>query len=269
MTPTPAPSRTAFPQIHLGSLSVASVSQAELVEHILRELAEKRGGWLVTANLDILLRSSRDPLAREAYEDADIVVADGMPLVWAARVQGQPLPERIAGSTLVGDFADACGRQELGLLLLGGAPGTAEAAAESLRGRCPGLRVHGDSSPRCSSMPTDAEVDEVAALCERARCDIVLIGLGSPKQEYLIRRLRSRFPHTWFVGVGVSFSFASGQLRRAPALMQKVGLEWVHRLAQEPKHLAKRYLVDDVPFFGRLMFGAARARFARRIQGEA
>jgi N-acetylglucosaminyldiphosphoundecaprenol N-acetyl-beta-D-mannosaminyltransferase len=95
------------------------------------------------------------------------------------------------------------------------------------------------------------------------RPDILLVGLGSPKQEQLIRALRPHLPATWMVGVGISFSFVAGEIKRAPVWMRKAGVEWVHRLAQEPRRLAKRYLVHDLPFAVRLFTHAAIARFRR------
>jgi N-acetylglucosaminyldiphosphoundecaprenol N-acetyl-beta-D-mannosaminyltransferase len=119
-----------------------------------------------------------------------------------------------------------------------------------------------------SSPPAPGELGPIREELQRLRPDILLVGLGSPKQEQLIQALRPLLPGCWMIGVGISFSFIAGDVRRAPAWMQKTGLEWVHRLAQEPKRLAHRYLVDDVPFAFSLFWHALRRRVARRTMGQ-
>jgi N-acetylglucosaminyldiphosphoundecaprenol N-acetyl-beta-D-mannosaminyltransferase len=200
---------------------------------------------------------------RALYDLADVRVADGMPLLWAARLQGDPLPERVAGSTLVGQIAERAAVEGRSLYLLGGAPGASARAAEVLCQRLPALRVLGSSSPLLSDPPAPAEIAPLAAELGRLRPDLVLVGLGSPKQEKLIRELRPVLPGSWMMGVGISFSFLAGDVRRAPRWMQRTGLEWIHRLAQEPRRLARRYLVEDLPFSFALFAHAFRQRHRR------
>jgi N-acetylglucosaminyldiphosphoundecaprenol N-acetyl-beta-D-mannosaminyltransferase len=180
--------------------------------------------------------------------------------VWASNLLGNRLPERVAGSALIYRFADYAAREGRSLYLLGGDPGAAEAAASKLCERAPGLRIAGYSAPRFSSVPTTVELENAVAALELANPDLLLVGLGSPKQERLIRALRARFPAMWMVGVGISFSFVAGHVQRAPPWMRKSGLEWVHRVIQEPRRLARRYLLEDLPFAAELF---ARVLWAR------
>jgi N-acetylglucosaminyldiphosphoundecaprenol N-acetyl-beta-D-mannosaminyltransferase len=120
--------------------------------------------------------------------------------------------------------------------------------------------VAGFSSPDVSPRATPIEAQSIAEELREASPDIVLVGLGSPKQEYLIRELRPLLPAAWMIGVGVTFSFVAGEISRAPGWMQRSGLEWIHRLAMEPRRLARRYLVDDLPFAFRLFSEAALRR---------
>lgn len=264
--PSPPKTRTReavifdLPTCELYGMILAVIDSAGLLEHMFAQLAEGQGGWLVTANLDFLYRHANDAGAQALYDTADIRVADGMPLVWAARLQGDHLPERIAGSSLVPKLAARAAEAGKSLYFLGGEPGAAEKAAETLRARHPDLKIAGTSSPWVSSPPSQAEVQAIRAELARAKPDILLVGLGSPKQELLIRELRSALPHTWMVGVGVSFSFVSGKLRRAPVWVRRAGLEWLYRLAQEPRRLARRYLVDNLPFAVRLFSHALLRR---------
>jgi N-acetylglucosaminyldiphosphoundecaprenol N-acetyl-beta-D-mannosaminyltransferase len=147
--------------------------------------------------------------------------------------------------------------------LFGGAPGVNERAAKVLVEKYPSLRLCGGPSPQIGNPPSTSEVEGVLAELSNLRPDILLVGLGSPKQEYLIRALSAHFPSTWMVGVGISLSFIAGDVKRAPAWMRKMGIEWVHRMLQDPRRLVKRYLVEDLPFVFRLFPHALLARRQR------
>jgi len=259
-----ATSSSALPTCQLLGMSLAKIGQDALLDHMFGMLARGRGGWLVTANLDFLCRYARDAEARALYDAADIRVADGMPLVWAARLQGDPVPERVTGATLVSVIAERAAADKRSLYLLGGAPGSSERAAMVLRERFAGLDIKGTSCPWLSDPATAAEVDPISRELSRLRPDIVLVGLGSPKQEKLIQALRPELRAAWMIGVGISFSFVAGDMRRAPRWMQKTGLEWLTRLVREPRRLGRRYLLEDLPFSVTLFAHALRRRGARR-----
>lgn len=250
--------------VELLGMSIDVLDYRGLLDEMFEALREASGGWIVTANLDILRRYALDAEMEALYGAADLRVADGMPLVWAARLQGDVLPERVAGSTLSWLIAERAAKEGRSIYLLGGDPGAAEGAARVLRDRYPGLEICGLSSPRVSNPATAAELDAIAETIAPCDPDIVYVAFGSPKQEFVARGLRERFPEAWFIGVGISLGFIAGQVQRAPEWMQRYGLEWIHRLVQEPRKLAHRYLVDDVPFALRLLAIAARNRFARR-----
>ncbi len=203
---------------------------------------------MVTANLDHLLRCNRHPEYLDLVRKADLVVADGMPLIWASRIQGTPLPERVAGSSLCLSLAEAISPLGRSIFLLGGNPGVAERAAKVLAQRFPGLIIAGTYCPPLGFERIPAEIDCIRSMIGDTKPDIAYVALGSPKQEELIERLRAEFPATWWMGIGISLSFITGEVRRAPKWVQKMGLEWTHRLSQEPKRLARRYLIDGVPF---------------------
>jgi N-acetylglucosaminyldiphosphoundecaprenol N-acetyl-beta-D-mannosaminyltransferase len=211
------------------------------------------GGWVITPNLDILRRIVRDRRFAQLAEGTTLRLADGMPLVWASRLKRCPLPERAAGSDLIWALCERAAAEGWSVFLLGGNPGAAAAAAAALSARSPGLRVAGTE---CPEFGFEHDAAYLAGLTERlveVRPDIVFVALGSPKQERLISQLRAVLTRSWFLGIGVTFSFVSGEIKRAPVWMRRWGLEWTHRLAQEPGRLAKRYLVDGVPFAARLM----------------
>jgi N-acetylglucosaminyldiphosphoundecaprenol N-acetyl-beta-D-mannosaminyltransferase len=266
-SPSAATAPHGLEAIELLGMQLASCSEAQLLDALFDALARQRGGWLITANLDFLRRYRRDERMQVLYAEADLRVADGMPLVWAARLQGTPLPERIAGSSLLRPLAQRAAAESRRIYFLGGEGRTAEAAAHQLASEFPGLAVAGFSSPWLPTEPDDAAVEPTRQALTEARPDIVLVALGSPKQEWLISKLRRSLPACWFIGVGMSFSFTTGHRSRAPVWMQRTGLEWVHRLASEPKRLGRRYLWHDAPFglelLGRSLIEGFRAR--RRV----
>jgi N-acetylglucosaminyldiphosphoundecaprenol N-acetyl-beta-D-mannosaminyltransferase len=263
--PTPSGARSAaggggaqpFPVCDLLGMPLARIDVTGLLDHIFGSLARGQGGWVVTANLDFLRRHVRERNTRSLYLDADVLVADGMPLVWAARLQGDVLPGRVAGSAMIWPIAERAARERRSIYFLGGVPDANRRAVRVLRERWPALRIAGQSSPTIGSPPTAAQIAVIRDDVARCEPDLLLVGMGSPKQEQVIRALRPHLPRTWMLGVGISFSFVAGSVRRAPPWMQHSGLEWIWRLGQEPRRLARRYLVDDLPFslelFGRAL----------------
>jgi N-acetylglucosaminyldiphosphoundecaprenol N-acetyl-beta-D-mannosaminyltransferase len=189
-----------------------------------------------------------------------------MPLIWASRLQGTPLPERVAGSSMITTLSAALDEAGRSIYLLGGNEGTADAAGAKLQGDRPGLTVAGSFCPPFGFERDPNHVRNIADLLSAAAPDVVFVGLGFPKQDRLIAQLKEKMPATWFVSCGISFSFVVGEVRRAPDILQVTGLEWVHRLAQEPRRLARRYLVDGLPFAGRLLLRSLRVRVGRPVR---
>ena len=256
----PCPHGAELPVVYLRGVPVHAVSEVQCVAHILDSLDRGRGGWVVTPNLDFLRRLAGDRAFTELFRQASLVVADGMPLVWASRLQGTPLPQRVAGSDLVLSLSREAGRRGRTVFLLGGAPGTTSRTAQVLEERCPGLRIVGSCCPQVGARLDGAVLGDLTDQLRRARPDIVFVALGSPKQEQVIEALRDCVPGAWWLGVGITFSFLCGHVRRAPRWMQRAGLEWVHRLLQEPRRLAGRYLLKGLLFAVVLFTTAAWAR---------
>ncbi len=244
----------------VAGLEFDALSEDEVVTRITDDLADGRGGWVITPNIDICRRVKKDPIARALIRRASLVVADGMPLVWAARLNGDPLPERVAGASLIFTLSAAAAAQGRSVYLLGGALGVPELAAAELARRYPGLRIAGTDSPPFGFDSRPAELAAVRDRIERAQPDIVFAGLGFPRQEQVITALAPALPGAWFIGCGAAIPFAAGTLPRAPRWMQQAGLEWSWRLLTEPRRLFRRYLMDDLPFALRLIAIAAAAR---------
>jgi N-acetylglucosaminyldiphosphoundecaprenol N-acetyl-beta-D-mannosaminyltransferase len=267
---TPAANgRRRLPTVLLHGVRFHAIDEQKCVEHILSEIESGRGGFVVTPNVDHLARAGQDVSFAALVAEANLVVADGMPLVWASRLQGTPLPQRVAGSDLISSLSAAAAGQGKSIFLLGGDAGTAEAAATILRDRYPQLRIAGILCPEVGFEKDEAEIQRITSELQAAKPDIVFVALGSPKQERLIDRIRGGLPATWWLGVGVSFSFLCGNVRRAPVWMRNCGLEWTHRLVQEPKRLFKRYIIVGIPFAGWLLARATVRGAANRLLGSA
>ena len=258
-----------LPVVRIRGVELHAITEAQCIEHILASIAHGRGGTVVTPNLDIIRRCTQDLQFATLVSEADLVVADGTPLIWASRVAGTPLPQRVAGSDLIKSLSAAAAKAGRSIYLLGGDPGMAEKAGHVLKAASPALQVAGSYCPPFGFEKDPAEMEYVASLLAAAKPDIVWVGLGSPKQENLINRLRDTLPAAWWLGVGISFSFLAGEVRRAPRLLQKLGLEWAHRLVQEPKRLFRRYLVDGLPFCVSLLAGAAYQRITGTVNDHA
>jgi N-acetylglucosaminyldiphosphoundecaprenol N-acetyl-beta-D-mannosaminyltransferase len=264
--PSP-PSLSDLPRVELQGVWFHAITEHGCIEHIMSELSSARGGVVVTPNVDHLRRRGRDLSFLALLAEASLVVADGMPLVWASRLQGTPLPQRVAGSDLISSLSAAAASQGRSVFLLGGDPGTAQGASSILRDRYPQLRVVGTMCPPRGFEKNEAELAGVAEALKKAQPDIVYVGLGSPKQELLMDRMCRVLPGAWWLGVGVSFSFLCGEVRRAPLWMRKWGLEWVHRLLQEPRRLFRRYVVMGMPFAMFMLVRAAIRGIPRRLLG--
>ncbi len=238
------------------------------MQQILEAAAGQYGHWTITANLDHLRRYGHEELARELIDDADLVVADGMPLVWASRLMGSSLPARVPGANMIWTLTRAARDENRSVFLLGGDPGVAERAAEVLSTRYGGLQIAGTLCPPHGFEHDEQQLGEIVRTAANACPEIVFVGLGFPKQDLLIRRLRAALPRASFIGVGIGLSFVAGALSRAPTWTQRAGLEWLYRLLQEPRRLSGRYLMRGAPFALRLLLEAGYRRWRADRSGR-
>jgi N-acetylglucosaminyldiphosphoundecaprenol N-acetyl-beta-D-mannosaminyltransferase len=254
-------------QTRLMGVSLDAITEGEVIDRVLDGVSKGSGGWICPVNLDVLRQCVEAEPLRELVQSADMVVADGMPVIWASRVAGEPLPERVAGSSLTFSLTAAAANRGASVYLLGGNPRAADGAAARLKQRYPSLRIVGTACPPFGFEHDDRQIAALQRDLEVVAPDIVFIGVGFPKQDRLAVQLRERFPRVWFVSCGISLSFASGELQRAPRTMQAVGLEWLYRLAQQPRRLFRRYVIEGFPFAGRLLLSATVGGLDKRQRG--
>ncbi len=213
-------------------------------------LASDRFAHVVTFGSEMAMLARRDPAYREVINKADLVVPDTIGIVYATRILGQPARERVPGVELVERLCDVCTQRGISVFLLGGAPKVAERAAEALTSRHSGLRIAGIHDGYFQA----SEEASVLAQIRASGAKLVLVALGFPQQEFWIRAHAERLGPVVCMGVGGTFDVLSGKLPRAPLLMRRLGLEWLYRLAREPKRL-RRQLV--LPRFALLVVAQA------------
>lgn len=246
----------------LMGMPIHDVTRQEVVDRVLDGLARGRGGTVITPNIDIMRQYRSSPDLYSVFAGTDLLVADGMPLVVALRLQRTPIPEQITGTDLLWAVSEAAAAHGHTVLLAGGHPGDADRAAEALRQRNPGLQVQ---TYPCFVQP-DTEAREVAHLSRLvvdSRPDIVFIGLPFRTQVAAMTALREELPATWFFGVGSSFELVNGDRARPPRWVQRMCMEWAWRLTSQPQ-LWRRYIVDGMPIAALLGMSALRARWRRQ-----
>jgi N-acetylglucosaminyldiphosphoundecaprenol N-acetyl-beta-D-mannosaminyltransferase len=244
------------PVVLIEGVPFAALRMHEVVNFIIQRHSRGYGGWVETPNIDIFRRLLKDSAFRTLVSrELSLFTADGVPIIWLSHLLGTPLPERVAGSDLLVELISKAALIGKSVYLLGGIPGVAEIAAETLQARYPDLRMSDYYAPFFGFEKDAHETEKICRLLETARPDIVFAGLGSPKQEQLIASLRGLLPSSWWLGIGASFSFVAGNIKRAPIWMRKAGLEWLHRVVREPNdcldvtslsgfHLRQDYLFE-------------------------
>lgn len=243
---------------------LAPLTASQVIEAVDSLIRARRPGYFITANLNYAMLTRRHNDLAEINRDAAFIVADGMPLVWAARRQGTPVPERVAGSDLIFELSRLAANRGYRLHLLGGQPGVAEEAAKNLVAHYPGLKIAGIESPCLASM-TEIENTRLVERIRASSADLLLVALGQPKGERWIHQNYQAMQVPVSVQVGASLDFAAGRIPRAPGWIQGCGLEWVFRLALEPRRLSRRYLENGLFFLREQLriFGGSRVAPAK------
>jgi N-acetylglucosaminyldiphosphoundecaprenol N-acetyl-beta-D-mannosaminyltransferase len=246
-SPVPGETPARWPVSILG-VPLDPVTADEALARIAAMVESRRPHYIVTPNVDFLVQARTNPALHRILCEADLVLCDGQPLVWASRWLGNPLPERVAGSDLAPRLMAQAAQKGHRVFLLGATPEANEAAANRLEASYPNLQLAGHYAPPFSPL---AEMDHEAIVCRirAAEPDILLVSFGCPKQEQWIAMHHHALDVPVCIGMGATIDFLAGHVRRAPAWMQRSGLEWTYRLLQEPRRLYRRY-ATDVRYFG-------------------
>lgn len=230
------------PATRVLGVPVSTLNMPQAIETILSWIARKQAHYICVRDVHGIMRAQEDPALLEIHDEAGMVTPDGMPLVWLARWRGHANVDRVCGSDLVAELCAASVQHGIGHYFYGGKAGVAERMAAALQSRFPGLLVVGTGTPPFGPL-SDPEDAAVVASINAAKPNVVWVGLSTPKQEYWMRSHVGRIPGATLIGVGAAFDFFAGDVKRAPEWMHLRGLEWLHRLASEPRRLWRRYLV--------------------------
>lgn len=210
-----------------------------------KHVASRLPGYMMSLNVDILVKADKDPAFMRALKDADLILMDSTPLMKAAKKLGLPIREKLAGSDLMPRICGVAANNSWSCFILGGSPGIPELAAKQLEKLFPGLKIAGTLSP---AYGFEKDPDETASVLEAVRKispDILFVCLGEPKAGLFVAENLDRLGISFAFNVGAAVDFAAGSVPRAPKWMQAAGLEWFYRFIREPKRLFKRYFVES------------------------
>jgi N-acetylglucosaminyldiphosphoundecaprenol N-acetyl-beta-D-mannosaminyltransferase len=245
-------------------LPVHPMSKAQAVDAVVRRSGEHQpGAYVCLTNAHTTVESQRSPALRLAVEDAFLSVPDGMPLAWILRRRGHPQTEKVTGIEYMPMVASAGLDSGLRHFLYGGRPGVAHGAGRRLEQLAPGVQVVGTAAPPFASID-EWPVADLRHELERTKPDILWVGLGAPKQELWMQAMSEVLDVSVMVGVGAAFDYLAGTVSAAPDYLRHVGLEWLFRLAVEPKRLWRRYLVGNSLFVYLLL----RDELSRPVRGQ-
>jgi N-acetylglucosaminyldiphosphoundecaprenol N-acetyl-beta-D-mannosaminyltransferase len=251
---------TASSRAEVLGYAVDRIGLEETVERCRVLIAEAERSHQVSLNAAKVVRARSDERLAEILRDAELLNADGQSIVWAARLLGDPLPERVAGIDLMFRLLEVAQSENLGVFFLGGRADVLAKAVENVRSSYPNLRIGGFHHGYFS----DSDSTRICAAVNSADVAILFIAMSSPRKEYWAREHRDLLDVPLVMGVGGAVDILAGSTARAPAWMQRAGLEWLFRLVQEPRRLGPRYFVTNVHFLG-LMFRALVQRVLRRF----
>lgn len=228
-------------------------------------IASRRHLTIGVVNAAKLVKMRSDRLLRDSVLGADLIVADGMAVVWASRVLDQPLPGRVTGIGLFEGLLALADRKGLSVYLLGASPDVLEALVKKIRSDYPGAKIAGQRDGYFG----EGEAEQVAAEISTARPDMLFVGISTPKKELFLEAWGPKLDVSVCHGVGGSFDVMSGKTRRAPEIWQRYGFEWLWRVWEEPRRMWKRYLVTNSQFIALVAREWARLRWQKlRPRGD-
>jgi N-acetylglucosaminyldiphosphoundecaprenol N-acetyl-beta-D-mannosaminyltransferase len=234
------------PSVWTWGVPITPMTTLQVLDEVDRLIQAGNPSFFITANLNYAMLSSRLPDLPRISRDAAFIVADGMPLLWAARWQKRPLPERVAGSDLIYALCQRAAQRGHRIFLLGAGPGVAELAAQNLTRKYPGLQIVGTLSPPYKDTLSPEEIAQIGAKIQQARTDLLVIALSQPKGERWLHSYYQQWKVPVSTQIGATLDFAAGRIPRAPRWMQQAGLEWVYRFLREPRRLGGRYLANGL-----------------------
>ena len=228
------------------NIEVDNLTMEESISRIEDLIIKRNNSYVVTPNVDHIVKLEDDEEFREVYRNADLIVTDGMPLIRISNLTGEKIKEKISGSDLFPKLCERATKKGYSIFLLGAAEGIAEIAKKNLEEKYLGINIVGTYSPSFGFEKNENEIDKIINIINEKKPDILAVGVGAPKQEKFIYKYKDRLNVPVSLAIGATIDFEAGNVKRAPKFMQNLGLEWFYRLIKEPKRMFRRYLVDDL-----------------------
>lgn len=239
-----AMARTKFMNTEIDNLTMQETLQE--IENIIKK---NKNSYVVTPNVDHIVQLETNKELRDVYANASLILTDGKPLIWISKLYGTPIKEKISGSDLFPLLCEMAAEKKYTMFFLGAAEGVAQTAAKNLMDKYPGLKVVGTYSPPFGFENNKKEMDKIKSMIHKMKPDILIVGLGCPKQELFMYHHCKELNVPISFGLGASLDFEAGNVKRAPKWMANNGFEWLYRITQDPKRMAKRYLINDMKIF--------------------
>lgn len=233
-------------RIKFMNTEIDNLTMEEALNNIEKLINNPQASYVVTPNVDHIVRLEKNKEFREIYRNADLVLTDGKPLIWISKLYKTPIKEKISGSDLFPKLCERAADKKFSMFLLGAAEGVAVKAAERLISKYNNLKIVGTYSPPLGFENSQKEIEKIITTIRNLKPDILVVGLGTPKQEKFIYKYRNELNVPVSLGLGASIDFEAGNIKRAPKWMSRCGLEWFYRLCKEPKRLFRRYLINDM-----------------------
>ena len=228
---------------------IDNLTMKETIDEIDKLIKENKNAYVVTPNVDHIVKLETDKELQDVYKDADLILTDGKPLIWISKLYKTPIKEKISGSDLFQLLCEMAAEKGYNMFFLGAGEGVANKAAQNLTNKFPKLNIVGTYSPPFGFEKDKKEIEKIINMVNKANTQILIVGLGCPKQEKFIHKYRKELNVPISLGLGASLDFEAGNIKRAPKWMSDNGLEWLYRLSKEPKRMFKRYIVDDLKIF--------------------
>lgn len=241
-------------RIEMIGCKIDNLSMKETLQRVDGFIQSGRPHQHVVVNVDKLVKASRDPQLRHIINECALINVDGMPVVWASRILGKPLKERVAGVDLFEAIMRRAAQTGWRVFLLGAQEEVVARVQQAYEKKYPGLTVAGYRNGYWGQEDEQAVVEQIKA----ARADILFVAISSPKKEQFLNRYQAEMRIPFAMGVGGTFDVAVGKVKRAPLWMQKSGFEWFYRFLQEPRRMFRRYFIEDMVFFWLLLKEAIR-----------
>lgn len=225
---------------------INNLTMSETIDEIEQMIESGKRSYVVAINVDVVMKIENDSYLKKVVDGADMVLVDGMPLVWISKMQGKPLKAKISGSDLVPLLCEEAAKKNYSVFIIGGKDGIALQAKRHLERSMPGIRIVGTYAPPLGFEKDDDELNKINEMISNVKPDLLIACFGCPKQEKWIYENINKYNAKVSICAGATVDFLAGNVKRAPHWMSEHGLEWFYRFLQEPKRMFKRYFIDDI-----------------------